>query len=241
RVEQMSEEDKVLMQSVARVMVTDTAGSLADQIERRARLDAPIARFFPMIGRRHEPPTAVEVTPHDLALFNGMGGFTHDGREYIITTTADKPTPAPWVNVLANPWFGSVVSESGSAYTWCENAQTYRLTPWNNDPICDIGGEAFYVRDEESGDFWSPSPLPVRGVMPYTTRHGFGYSIFEYSENGISTEMWTYVATDAPVKFVVLKVRNVSGRSRRISLTGYFELVLGDRRAINAPYVSTEI
>ena len=159
----------------------------------------------------------------------------------MITTTAQSPTPAPWVNVLANPWFGTVVSESGGAYTWCENAHSYRLTPWNNDPICDIGGEAFYLRDEQSGNFWSPSPLPARGAMPYTTRHGFGYSIFEYSENGISTEMWTYVATDAPVKFVVIKIRNVSGRQRRISLTGYFELVLGDRRSVNAPYVSTEI
>ncbi|HET6247998.1 MAG TPA: glucoamylase family protein [Tepidisphaeraceae bacterium] len=241
RVDQMSEEDKVLMQAVARVIISDTAGSLSDQVERRARLEAPMPKFFPLLGRRPEPPVAVEVTPQDLALFNGLGGFTRDGREYIITTTAEKPTPAPWVNVLANPYFGTVVSESGSAYTWCENAHSYRLTPWNNDPVCDIGGEAFYLRDEESGYFWSPSPLPARGPMPYTTRHGFGYTIFEYSENGISTETSTYVATDAPVKFVVIKLRNVSGRPRRVSVTGYFEMVLGDRRSMNAPYISTEI
>ena len=121
------------------------------------------------------------------------------------------PTPAPWVNVLANPWFGTVVSESGGAYTWCENAHAYRLTPWNNDPVSDASGEAFYIRDEDTGRFWSPTPLPARGPMPYTTRHGFGYSIFEYTEDGITTEMWTYVATDAPVKFIVVKLRNSSG------------------------------
>ena len=241
RVEQMSEEDKVLMQSVARVILSDTAGTLSDQAERRPRQETPVQKFAPSTRRRAEVPVATEITAHDLALFNGIGGFTRDGREYIITTTADAPTPAPWVNVLANPWFGSVVSESGGAYTWCENANAYRLTPWNNDPVSDIGGEAFYIRDEETGRFWSPSPLPARGAMPYTTRHGFGYSIFEYSEGGIATEMCTYVATDAPVKFVVIKFRNVSGRQRRLSLTSYFELVLGDRRSVNAPYVRTEI
>ena len=124
---------------------------------------------------------------HDLAAFNGIGGFTHDGREYVITTTPESATPAPWVNVIANPWFGTVVCESGGAYTWCENAQSFRLTPWNNDPVSDASGEAFYIRDEESGRFWSPTPLPARGPMPYITRHGFGYSIFEYTEAGIST------------------------------------------------------
>lgn len=241
RVEQMSEEDKVLMQAVARVIVTDTAGTLAEQIERRHRPDPAMPWFIPSKVRRLDIPIAAEVTQRDLAAFNGSGGFTRDGREYVITTTGESPTPAPWVNVIANPWFGSVVSESGSAYTWCENAHSYRLTPWNNDPVSDLGGESFYIRDEVAGWFWSAAPLPARGSMPYTTRHGFGYSIFEYAETGISTEMCTYVATDAPVKFVVIKFRNVSGRARRLSVTSYFELVLGERQAQNAPHVNTEI
>jgi cellobiose phosphorylase len=133
------------------------------------------------------------------------------------------------------------VSESGGAYSWCENAHGYRLTPWSNDPVSDPSGEAFYVRDEESGRFWSPTPLPARGAMPYTTRHGFGYSIFEYIEDGIATEMRTYVATDAPIKFFVIKLRNTSGRPRRISVTGVFDLVLGSHRPANLPHVVTEV
>ncbi|HWE03792.1 MAG TPA: glucoamylase family protein [Tepidisphaeraceae bacterium] len=241
RVEQMTEEDKVLMQAVARIILSDTAGTLAQQIERRARLEPAMPRLGPLRLRRQEFPVAAEVTRRDLAAFNGIGGFTKDGHEYIITTTAESPTPAPWVNVLANPWFGTVVSESGTAYTWCENAHSYRLTPWNNDPVGDFGGEAFYVRDEDAGRFWSPCPLPARGSMPYTTRHGFGYSIFEYAEGGIATEMYTYVATDAPVKFVVIKIRNASGKPRRLSITSFFELVLGDQRSTNSPHVTTEI
>jgi cellobiose phosphorylase len=229
------------MQSVARVIINDSAGTLAEQMERRSSLEVPVPRFRPVRSRRSEIPLGVEMPAHDLAAFNGSGGFTHDGREYVITTLPESPTPAPWVNVLANPWFGTVVSENGSAYTWCENAHSYRLTPWNNDAVSDVSGEAFYVRDEESGRFWSPSPLPAQGPMPYTTRHGFGYSVFEYTEDGISTEMYVYVATDAPVKFITFKLRNASGRARRLSVWGFFELLMGDRRETHAPHIVTEI
>ncbi len=160
RVEQMSEEDKVLLQTVARAIITDTAGTLAQQIERRGRSEIAIPRFSPIRFRRPERPIAVEVQRRQLSSFNGIGGFTPDGREYVITVTESKPTPAPWVNVLANPWFGCILSESGGSYTWCENAQMYRLTPWSNDWICDVSGEAIYLRDEESGKFWSPTALP---------------------------------------------------------------------------------
>ncbi|HEX4797188.1 MAG TPA: glucoamylase family protein [Humisphaera sp.] len=241
RLEQISDEDKVLMQSVARVIISDTAGTLAEQMERRAGLEVPVPRLRPVRSSRSDIPLGVEIISHDLAAFNGTGGFTHDGREYVIVTTPESRTPAPWVNVIANPWFGTVVSESGSAYTWCENAHSFRLTPWNNDAVGDASGEAFYIRDEETGRFWSPSPLPARGPMRYTTRHGFGYSVFEYAEDGISTEMRTFVATDAPVKFVAIKVSNVSGRARRLSATGFFELVLGDRRESHAPHIVTEV
>jgi cellobiose phosphorylase len=137
--------------------------------------------------------------------------------------------------------FGTVISESGLAYTWSENAHEFRLTPWGNDPVLDSPGEAFYLRDEERGHFWSPTPLPCRGSTPYTTRHGFGYSVFEHTERGIRSELWVYVALDAPIKFTVLKVRNDSGRPRRLSATGYAELVLGDLRQKTAMHVSTEI
>ncbi len=145
----------------------------------------------------------------------------------MIATATRQKTPAPWVNVIANPLFGTIISESGAAYTWSENAHEFRLTPWNNDPISDSGGEAYYLRDEESGHFWSPLPLPGCGALHYVTRHGFGYSVFEHREDGVSSEVWVYVAMDASIKFTVLKVKNRSGRMRRLSATGYVEWVLG--------------
>ncbi|MDR3628154.1 MAG: protein ndvB, partial [Ignavibacteriaceae bacterium] len=156
-------------------------------------------------------------------------------------TSRKQVTPAPWVNVLANPGFGTIVSESGPTYTWSENAHEFRLTPWNNDPVTDSSGEAFYIRDEETGRFWSPTPLPCRGIGPYVCRHGFGYSVFEHTEGGIRTELWIYVALDASVKFSVLKVWNESGRPRRLSVTGYVELVLGDLRSKTSMHIITEV
>jgi len=238
REEQFSEEDRVLLQSIARLVVADAAGSLREQLDRQARPEP----LLPLLIPTEEPPSPRTPSPppaRSLVFFNGQGGFTPDGREYVVTIAPGQSTPAPWVNVLANPLFGSVVSECGSAYTWRDNAHEYRLTPWHNDPVTDIGGEAFYIRDDTTGAFWSPTPLPARGSGYYVTRHGLGYSVFEHAEDGIDTELWMYVAVDLPVKFCVLKLRNRSGRLRRLSVYGCVEWVLGEQRAASAMHVVT--
>ncbi|MHB8066739.1 MAG: GH36-type glycosyl hydrolase domain-containing protein [Desulfobaccales bacterium] len=239
--DQISEEDRILFQTVARAIITDSRGALEDQLNRRGQVEVTVPRLTPTRTHRAAPPGTAKLSRDDLMFFNGLGGFTPDGREYVITTTDQQVTPAPWVNVLANPHFGTVISESGMAYTWSENAHEFRLTPWGNDPVSDLSGEAFYLRDEETGHFWSPMPLPSRGATAYACRHGFGYSVFEHTEDGISSEVWVYVALDAPIKFTVLKVRNVSGRPRRLSATGYLEWVMGDQRAKSAMHVITEV
>ncbi|MCR6650867.1 MAG: hypothetical protein NVV73_04920 [Cellvibrionaceae bacterium] len=240
--EQISQEDRVLLQSVARAIIDDTRGSLAEQVNRRSRTTRKVPRFTPVPVRaavREPPPPTL---PRDgLILRNPLGGFTADCREYIVVTDAERKTPLPWVNVLANPSFGSVISESGLAYTWSENAREFRLTPWSDDPVGATGGEAFYLRDDETGYVWSPTPQPKSGTGAYVTRHGFGYSVFEHREDGIETELWVYVDLQERVKFSVLKTRNVSGRRRALSATGYVEWVLGDLRAKSALHLVTEI
>jgi cellobiose phosphorylase len=239
RTEQIADEDRVLFQSVARAVLSDRQGTLAEQINRQVAPGAKMARLKPAPGRK--APARAAPAERELLFRNGLGGFTPDGREYVVATAPGQVTPAPWVNVLANPQFGSVISESGLSYTWSENAHESRLTPWSNDPVSDAGGEAFYLRDEDSGEFWSPSPLPCRGAAPYVTRHGFGYSVFEHAEDGIRSELTVFVDLEAAVKFSVLKVTNESDRARRLSASGYVEWVLGDLRAKTAMHVVTEI
>ncbi len=231
--------DRILLQTVARVVISDGDGSLVQQLERGRAAPNSIPPLPTTRSRGFELPAAIEHPEPDLIFRNGLGGFTPDGREYVITIVPGRMTPAPWVNILANPSFGTVISESGSAYTWSENAHEFRLTPWSNDPVGDANTEAYYLRDEESGRFWSATLLPIGGAAPYVTRHGFGYSVFEHSEDGIDSELIVYVAIDAPVKFAVLTLRNRSGRMRRLSVTGYLEWVLGDERAKTRMHVIT--
>ena len=230
--------DRTLLRSVARIVVTD-ADTLAAQLSHRP-LDA---RSAAADKREQTPAPEVECSalPADRFAVNGFGGFTSDGREYVITTSAARMTPAPWVNVIANPDFGTLVSESGSATTWNENAHEFRLTPWSNDPVSDPNTEAFYIRDDANGKFWSPTLLPTRSSGAYTTRHGFGYSAFEHAKDEIDSELRMYVAIDSPVKFSVLSLRNRSDRQRRLSVTGYVEWVLGDERAKTRMQVVTEL
>jgi cyclic beta-1,2-glucan glucanotransferase len=238
RAEELAEEDRVLFQTVARVVITDTVETLAEQVQRRGLAERWPSRLALQLKPAFE---AVQpLAPRERIFCNGLGGFTLDGHEYVITLEPGQSTPAPWINVIASPHIGTVISESGSAYTWIENAHEYRLTIWHNDPLSDNSGEALYIRDEETGAFWSPAPLPACGQSGYVCRHGFGYSVFEHYQAGISSEMYTYVAMDAPVKFVVVKLRNHSGRPRQLSLTSYWELVLGEWRHANLMHTVTE-
>ncbi len=247
--EQIAQEDRILLQSVARAVFSDGRGSLAEQMNQRPRHERRIGPFVPSPVAGSDADLAsiqerLDAARPELGLHNGIGGFSTDGREYVVAPTAGAQTPAPWVNVLANPRFGSVVSEAGSAYTWCENAHELRLTPWHNDPVGDASGEAIYIRDENSGEVWSPTSLPcvpIGSTGTFTTRHGFGYSVYGHMAHGIEAELQVFVALDAAIKFSRLRLTNRSGRPRRLSATGYVEWVLGDLRAKTAHHVQTDV
>ena len=238
RAEELSEDERVLLQTVARIVFSDTSETLVEQVDRRLAPDRVSDLLVPTT--RPSPAIVYPLPARELIFNNGLGGFTRDGHEYVVTLEPGQVTPAPWVNVIASPHIGTVVSERGSAYTWVENAHEFRLTPWHNDPVSDHSGEALYIRDERTGVFWSPTPQPALGTSGYVCRHGFGYSVFEHCEAGINTELLTYVAMDAPVKFVVVKLRNASEEVCRLSLTGYWELVLGEWRHANLMHIVTE-
>ena len=248
--DQIASEDRILLQTVARAILSDTRGTLAEQINRRNHASMRVPQLIATVSRDISTHDSDETIAQELLMFNGIGGFSTDGQEYVITSSASNKTPAPWVNVIANAQFGTVISESGQAYTWGENAHEFRLTPWSNDPVSDSGGEVFYLRDEETGEFWSPTALPQLGKSStsqsnanqtsYTTRHGFGYSVFEHTHHAIQSSLTVYVAQDASVKFSVLKVSNHSGGNRQLSATAYVEWVLGDLRQKNAMHIITE-
>jgi len=239
RVEHLSSEDRALMGAVARCVFNGNEGRLRDQVDRAPPPESPAPSLFPL-RKPHVGTTALQP-PETLQGFNGYGGHSADGSEYVIWLPSGAATPAPWCNVLANEHFGSVVSEAGSAYTFAENAHEFRLTPWRNDPLADSGGEAIWLRDEETGEFWSPTPAPTRSTDPYRVAHGFGYTRYEHAHSDLHSELNVFVAREQPVKLSLLKLRNGGARARRISVTGYIEWVLGEQRERAAPHVSTRV
>jgi cellobiose phosphorylase len=237
--EKIPAEDRVLLAAAGRAVLGGGRGSLADQIGRRPAA-APAARppitTTPVAA---EPAGHPATPPEGLRFWNGHGGFTPDGREYVIVidgTARGGPAlpPAPWTNVLANPTFGCLVTEAGLGYSWAGNSQMNRLTPWSNDPVSDPPGEVIYLRDEETGAVWTPTPLPRGPVAAVTVRHGQGYTRYTHRSGGLDQELLVLVPPDDPVKLLRLTVRNAGDRPRRLSATFYAEWVLGTLRD-NAP------
>ncbi len=238
RGDQLSGEERDALSAAARVVLLSRHGTLADQVIRLLRR-APAARAAQPVPVR--PPVDLPPPRIPLEFFNGIGGFSEADGEYVAILGERQWTPAPWINVLANPSFGSIVSESGSGYTWAVNSRENQLTPWSNDPVSDCPGEALILRDEETGEIWSPTALPIRGEGCYVARHGQGYSRFEHEHKRVLTELTVLVPQEDPVKISSLAVENRSGESRSLTVTAYAEWVLGADRGAAAPFVVTEL
>ena len=239
--DQISNEDRILFQTVAKVIFEGSAGSLSEQVNKKVLSKIMPPYLEPMYSVLREPAHKEAIRLPDNIIFNNTyGGYTEDGKEYVVLTSKDKVSPAPWSNIIANDKIGTVTTQGGSAYTWINNAHEYRLTPWYNDPVGERAGEAFYVRDEETGKYWSPMPYPKTSTQPYLTRHGFGYSIYEHIESGLFTSMKVFVDADESVKFFELRIKNISESSRKLSVTGFMQWILGDIPSKTNMFVITE-
>ncbi len=241
RADAMPESERILLETVASAVLSGDRGELADQLDR----PYPEPRWLPELAIKLESARPSADDPADaaaLALANGTGGFAEGGREYKIVLEGGRETPLPWANVIANPGFGTVITASGSAFTWAENSRENRLTPFANDPVSDPTAEALLLRDDEEGTFWGgqPSAGPLSSDGRWVVRHRAGVSRFETSRSGLSQELSVFVATDAPVKISLLSLTNRSPRRRRLSLFSYAEWALGPPRPGHRDHVTTE-
>jgi cyclic beta-1,2-glucan synthetase len=238
--DQLPEEDLSLLMAAARVVLVAARGTLSQQMGMAAEVPEP-QEFF---ARKRSPRDPSAPLPFmELPYFNSLGGFTPDGREYAIYLGPNTHTPAPWVNVMANPTFGTLVSESGSGFTWFGNSQRNRLTEWSNDPVLDPPSEALYIRDEETGVHWTPTQSPIREESAYRARHGAGYTVFEHNSHGIEQELTVFVPVNEtggePIKLQRLRLRNDTSRARTLSVTYYVEWTMGENRDSSQMHVIT--
>ena len=234
---QVPPENRDAIATAARIVLLSRNGPLADQVVKFLKR-RPAAR--PPSARRPSPPLREVPPPHlSLRFWNGTGGFSEDGSEYVTVLERGQNSPAPWSNVIANRDFGCLVTESGTGYTWAGNSKENQLTPWSNDPVSDTAGEAIFLRDEESGEVWSATALPIREDTPYVARHGQGYSRFEHESHELALDLTVFVDPQDPVKISRLAIENRSSRPRTISVTAYAEWVLGATRSDAPRFVVT--
>ena len=240
RTDIMPEADRILLHTMARLCIVAERGSLEEHLSVRPPEHELPAPFIP------SRPSYVDLEPpepvRDLNFFNGVGGFSKNGCEYVTILDEGQWTPAPWLNVIANSMdFGFQVSETGASCTWSVNSHENRLSPWSNDAVSDTSGEIIYLRDEDTGAIWTPTALPIRETNPYVIRHGQGYTVFEHTSHGIAQELSVFVPIDAPVKIARLRLHNKTDQKRRLSITSYTELLLGKERSLSAPFIITEV
>ncbi len=245
RSEGMPQVDRHMFAAVARVVLRGDLGGIAPQLDRTTPWLYPVGDALPSIELRVPPPASQPVEVPPLLLENGTGGFTTDGREYVVVLDGDRETPLPWSNVIANATFGTMVSASGSAFTWAGNSRENRLTPFANDPIADPTGEAIFLRDSESGEVWgaTPGPLPRRpDGGRWLVRHSAGVTRYQHAVEGLTQQLEIFVDPQDSVKVALLTVTNTSSsRPRRLSVFGYVEWCLGPPRNDERRFVVTDI
>ncbi len=244
RADLMPPEDRVLLAAAARTVMSGADGGLIEQLKRPQIPIGPPAGEVPELSAPvSAPDTATNgaAPPAQPDLFNGLGGFANDGREYVISVEhrAGALPPQPWSNVVAHPTFGFAATDSSPGYTWSKNSHDNRLTPWKNDAVSDTPGEAIFIRDEETGQFWSATPLPAGGGLRYTVRHSSGCSTFEHQRNGIASTLRLFVPPTDDVKLFHLTIGNESAAPRRLTITLHVEWVLGENRSRTQTHIVT--
>ena len=241
----MPEAERTVLLAVARAVLSGERGDLADQLGLPYPEPTwPEPLVSPSLSEGETTnDAAAEVEAPPLALANGLGGFTAGGREYAIVLQGDADTPQPWVNVIANERFGTVVGATGSAWTWAGNSRENRLTPFGNDAVSEFSGEALYLRDEDSAEVWGATPGPLQRAPEggrWVTRHGAGVTRYAHRDHGVTCELAVFVHADEPVKLSLVSLTNHTALPRRLSVFAYNEWALCPPRAGEQRFVVTE-
>ncbi len=231
RGEQFTEVERQSLRAVATVHIDCEKQTLADAMNTLVRVPAlqlpPHQNIDPEVmhaKHRHIPTDNLEK---ELILANAYGGYDKESREYVIRIKKGKTPPVPWSNIISNGHLGFIATDRGMTFTWARNSNENKLTVAYNDALSSLTGEAFYVRDEASGELWCPQPMLGSAKAEYEVCHGEGYTSYKTSQGGLALTLRMFVAPHDPIKYISLTIRNASKEERRLMTFGYFEILLG--------------
>ena len=241
RRDQISKASFDTLVSAARIMLHTRNGKLSEQMARLREMQAEVPSRAVTVARTvPSDPAPQPASRSALTFWNGFGGFSEDGREYILRITRDRQTPHPWINVIAREDFGFHVSAEGAPYTWAVNSRDYQITPWSNDPVTNRPGEALLIHDPDTGRVATPflglsdDPAAVHEVA-----HGLGYSRFTADFGWVAVEAVMTLADDVPARLTQLTVTNRTSRTLNLQGIAFAELVMGTDRTRSGPMVQT--
>ncbi|MDB5735476.1 MAG: uncharacterized protein JWN16_2113, partial [Alphaproteobacteria bacterium] len=242
RADLLGQEGREALRAAARIDLSARRGSLAEQLSKLSdpEADAPVPRKSAKPAAGGDTPAPFDIPP--MQFYNGIGGFSPDGHEYIVLLNGGQRTPAPWTNVIANKDFGFQVSAEGSGFCWALNSQQNQINAWSNDPVSNEPSEVIYLKDLDSGEVFCPTAAPINDAAGnYVARHGQGYSTFDYSGRELQTRLTQFVPLEGAVKLGRLKIANSADRPRRLAVFYYVEWALGATRGAGAPHIVTAI
>ncbi len=239
----MADGDVDLIKASARLIFNGNGDSLENQLKMNDSIEPepyldPIAES----SNENQNPSVDYLNrfQKDLQYSNGIGGFSENGESYIIKLEKGQTTPAPWSNIISNPKFGFMVTESGGGYTWFGNSRENKLTPWSNDAVSDPPSETFYIRDEAL-NIWSMTPQPIREAESYRIEHGFGYTEFQHSSHGIHQKLTQFVPLDDSVKINLIELKNEGDTVRNLAITYYATPVLGVEPSVTGLHLKSAL
>ena len=222
RLPELSSEEQTTLRMLARVRFSADGRPLAQHL--RELVQWHDAALDARIDQHHAAPSPQRAGAPGQA---PEGEFDAKSGAFRFEITANQQLSRPWINVLANPGFGTQVSESGAGYSWAGNSQQHKLTVWSNDPVSDPGGEVFWLQNLQTKALFGVGK-GFEGVR--RVEHAQGVTLLEQRHGELAIRSTWCVDPQRPVKQVRLTLTNHGHERLRLRAIGLLEWVMGSQR-----------
>ena len=244
--EEVSKDDIDLLEFIASICIDTSKGGIKNNLK---DLEDEYLEKYKEIGEEqsvqiisNEDENDIDILQNieNLKYYNEYGGFSEDGKEYLIKINKENRLPTAWSNIMANERFGTIVTENMGGYSWYKNSRLNRVTSWENNPSYDIPTEIIYLKDTKTQEAWSLGLNPMPDDKNYNVIYGLGYTKFLHQSNEIEQELEVFVPKEDSCKISILKLKNTTPNRKKIKLYYYIKPVIGEDEIKTNGYIETD-